>query len=128
MTDFGKNLKRILDDRGISQRWLADAANTQEATISRYITGVNKSSRLDILANIAKALDVSTDYLLGITDVPKVKSATTTEERILLNAFNNASERDKAVLWQLLEPYMTTAEKTTLFPSKTSTSDNLKIG
>ena len=46
MTDFGKNLKGILDDRGISQRWLADAANTQEATISRYITGVNKSSRL----------------------------------------------------------------------------------
>ena len=64
MTEFGRKLKQILEDRGISQKWLADAALTKEATISRYITGVNKSPNVEILVNIAKALNVSADYLL----------------------------------------------------------------
>ncbi len=111
MTEFAKTLKRILDERGISQKWLADAADTKEATISRYVTGVNKSPNVEILANIAKALNVSTDYLLGLTDIPRYKSDTTAEERVFLSAFRKATERDVAVLWQLLDPYITPSER-----------------
>lgn len=111
MTDFGNILKNLLDERGISQKWLADAAFTKEATISRYVTGVNKSSRLDILANIAKALNVSTDYLLGLSDVPQQKSDMNAEERLMLSAFRRASERDKGIIWSVLESYLTANEK-----------------
>ncbi|MGI6248455.1 MAG: helix-turn-helix domain-containing protein [Acutalibacteraceae bacterium] len=111
MTEFAKTLKRILDERGISQKWLADAADTKEATISRYVTGVNKSPNVEILANIAKALNISTDYLLGLTDIPRYKSDTTAEERVFLSAFRKATERDVAVLWQLLDPYITPSER-----------------
>lgn len=127
MTDFGRILKQTLDDRGISQKWLADAAETKEATISRYVTGVNKSSRLDILANIAKALNVSTDYLLGISDVPNpARSEITAEERILLNAFRKASDRDISVIWQLLDPYLSPTEKELLSPP--SAGESSKVG
>ena len=127
MTDFGRILKQTLDDRGISQKWLADAAETKEATISRYVNGVNKSSRLDILANIAKALNVSTDYLLGISDVPNpAHSEVTAEERILLNAFRKASDRDISVIWQLLDPYLSPNEKELLSPS--SAGESSKVG
>lgn len=124
-TDFGSILKQLLDERGISQKWLADAAETKEATISRYVTGVNKSSRLDILVNIAKALNVSTDYLLGLTDVPQYKSDMTAEERILLSAFRRASERDEGIIWSVLDAYMTPAERGFIQPAQ---QDESKIG
>ena len=110
MTEFSRILKQTLDERGISQKWLADAADTKEATISRYVTGVNKSPNVEILINIAKSLNVSTDYLLGISDVPRIKSDITSEERILLSAYRKASERDVSIIWQLLDPYITPSE------------------
>lgn len=124
-TDFGSILKQLLDERGISQKWLADAAETKEATISRYVTGVNKSSRLDILVNIAKALNVSTDYLLGLTDIPQYKPDMTAEERVLLSAFRRASERDEGIIWSVLDAYMTPAERGFVQPAK---QDERKIG
>ena len=111
MTEFSRILKQTLDERGISQKWLADAADTKEATISRYVTGVNKSPNVEILINIAKSLNVSTDYLLGISDVPRIKSDITSEERILLSAYRKASERDVSIIWQLLDPYITPSER-----------------
>ena len=109
--NFGTILSELLEERGVSQRWLADAANTKEATISRYINGVNKSARLDILIEIANALNVSTDYLLGRTTVQNFKSDTSSEERILVSAFRKATERDSAVIWQLLDDYITPSER-----------------
>ena len=127
MADFGRILKQTLDERGISQKWLADAAGTKEATISRYVTGVNKSSRLDILANISKALNVSTDYLLGLSDTPDpARSDVTAEERILLRAFRKASDRDISVIWQLLDPYLSPTEKELLLPP--SAGESSKVG
>lgn len=114
MSDFAKTLKETIESRNISQKWLADAADTKEATISRYVTGVNKSPNVDILMNIAKALNVSTDFLLGLTDVPNFSSDVSKEERILLSAFRKASDRDIAVIWQLLDPYLSSKEKETL--------------
>lgn len=111
MTKFSRILKQILEERGVTQKWLADAADTKEATISRYITDVNKSPNVGILINIAKALNVSTDYLLGVSDVPRMKSDTTPEERILLSAFRKASSRDVSIIWQLLDPYITLSER-----------------
>lgn len=111
MSDFSIRLKQILDERGCTQRWLADAAETKEATISRYISGVAKSPQVDILINIAKALDVSTDYLLGLSNTKRVKSTISHEEQILLSCFRKASSRDISVIWQLLDPYITQNER-----------------
>ncbi|HCT17570.1 MAG TPA: hypothetical protein DIW36_09450 [Ruminococcaceae bacterium] len=66
------------------------------------------------MINIAKALNVSTDFLLGLTDVPNFSSDVSKEERILLSAFRKASDRDVAVIWQLLDPYLSSKEKETL--------------
>lgn len=124
---FGKILEQLLSDRGVSQRWLADAANTKEATISRYIHGVNKSPNIDILVAISKALDVSTDYLLGITEIERPSLPIPVEERILLSSYRKISDRDSAVLWQLLDPYLSAKEKT-LLSGITQVSEESKIG
>ena len=109
--NFGENLEKALQLRGVKQAWLADKANQKEATISRYVNGVNKSPKIEILVEIAKALNVSTDFLLGLSDSPVAKYDITQEEALLLSAFRRASERDNAIVWQVLESYLTAGEK-----------------
>lgn len=114
MSMFSQRLKETIISRGVSQKWLADRANTTEATISRYIKEVNSPAILVILADIAKALNVSSDYLLGITNIPTTKDSVTPEEKILLSCFSNMSDSDRYVLWALLDKYMTAQQKQSL--------------
>ena len=111
MAEFGEILKQTLEERGLSQKWLADAADTKEATISRYINGVNKSARLDILVSIAKALNVSTDYLLGLTTQPQPNYKLNSEEAIIIKCYKKASKKDIGIIWAILEDYATQTEK-----------------
>lgn len=126
MVDFAKRLRNELETRGVSQRWLADAADTKEATISRYVNGINKSPDVEILVGIAKALNVTTDYLLGLTDIPRVKYEINAEERILLSTLRKASERDLAIIWQILDAHLTPSERGFLRP--TEDEDEVKAG
>lgn len=118
--NFSDNLKKAMAHRKVTQAWLADKANQKEATISRYVNGVNKSPQIDILVEIAKALNVSTDYLLGLSNVPVTEENLTNEELLLLSTFKRASQRDVGIIWQILEGYMTDDEKGDLAASEQS--------
>ncbi|WP_144505942.1 helix-turn-helix domain-containing protein [Bacillus mycoides] len=61
---FGKRLKVVREMRGLSQQALADKINKKKPTISNYETGYSKPS-IYVLSDIADALCVSTDDLLG---------------------------------------------------------------
>lgn len=111
MSNFGKRLKTVIDDRGISQKWLADAANTKEATISRYVNGKNNPPVLEILPNIARALNVSSDYLLGLSDVSSSGDSLSQDERMLLACYKKANDKDKKVVWSVLEDYLSSSSK-----------------
>lgn len=70
MTSLGDRLKEVLRSRNITQEELAEQANTTGATISRYISGT-RTPKLELLSNIANVLNVSIDFLLSKTDIPK---------------------------------------------------------
>lgn len=61
---FNTRLKKILDDRGISQKDFADRIGVTEVSISRYMTG-KRVPRATVIVNMANQLGVTTDYLLG---------------------------------------------------------------
>jgi len=107
---FSKILKNLMDSRGINQKWLADEAHTTEATISRYVNGVHQPN-INLVVDIAKALDVSVDYLLGLTAMPYAGEDKTAELRLLVRCYNKASDRDKKLLWGILEDYMSPDER-----------------
>ncbi|MBQ7124212.1 MAG: helix-turn-helix transcriptional regulator, partial [Oscillospiraceae bacterium] len=69
IADFGRKVKKIMKQRGITQAWLAQKIGATEATLSRYVNNSRKP-QADIAAEIAEALDVSLDYLMGITGFP----------------------------------------------------------
>ena len=69
--------------------------DSTEATISRYISGV-REPKAEVLAEIAKVLNTTSDYLLGIENkddfnFPKV-------ERILARNASTMTEQEKRAL------------------------------
>lgn len=92
--ELGEKLLGLMKKRGISQRQLADRLNTTEASLSRYVNG-EREPKADMLANIATALNTTSDYLLGIEkddfDFPKL-------ERILARNSSRMSDQEKRAL------------------------------
>ena len=65
---FGQRLKAALSSRHMMQKELAEKIGVNEMAISRYVHGGRMVS-VSILIDICKALNVSTDYLLGLSEV-----------------------------------------------------------
>ena len=59
-----KKVKELMKNQGINQKKLSQLSGITEASISRYLKG-ERTARLDIIINFAKALNVTTEYLLN---------------------------------------------------------------
>lgn len=65
MVDFGKKLKELRKQSGMTQRQLADKLGITKSVVSYYELSERTPSP-DVLKDIALIFRVSTDYLLGI--------------------------------------------------------------
>jgi transcriptional regulator with XRE-family HTH domain len=65
---FGQRLKAALNSRQMMQKELAEKIGVNEMAISRYVHG-GRIISVPILIDICKALNVSADYLLGLSEV-----------------------------------------------------------
>ena len=110
-TTFSNRLSEAIEARGVTQKWLAEKSFSTEATISRYVKQINNPAVLTILADIARALEVSSDFLIGLTNIPDENDTMADDAKILLSCYNRASKDDKKVLWALLSKYMTNSER-----------------
>ena len=111
MSMFSARLQEAIKMRGVTQRWVADKSGTTEATISRYAKAVHDPAVIEILTGISTALNVSSDYLIGLTNIPEARKSIPAEQRILLDCYSKISESDSVVLWALLDKYMTAQER-----------------
>lgn len=62
---IGQRIEELMKKRGFLQKELAEAIDIDPASLSRIISGDKKPSA-EMLANLATALRVTSDYLLGI--------------------------------------------------------------
>ena len=86
-------------------------------TVIYYLKGAKNDTILTILVilgNIAKALNVSSDFLIGITNLAQSKETISIEEKIILSVWKNISADDKRVLFALLDKYLTPNDKAML--------------
>ena len=67
MKNFASRLYELRTERNLSQRELARQLNISQATIARWEAN-SQIPNVNYAIIIAKFFDVSTDYLLGITD------------------------------------------------------------
>jgi transcriptional regulator with XRE-family HTH domain len=71
---FKERLKAARDLRGLSQTQLAADSGLPPSSVSHFESGARKPS-FDNLKRLATALKVTTDYLLGRSDVPDASGA-----------------------------------------------------
>lgn len=57
----------LMDQRNITQKELSRLSGITESSISRYLRN-DQRPRLDVVVNLAKALNVETNYLLDETE------------------------------------------------------------
>ena len=67
MSIFSERLQQALNQKEMTQKELASRSGVTESAISYYIKGQRTPSGA-VLMRIAKALDTTTDYLLGSVD------------------------------------------------------------
>ena len=75
---LGSRIAESLRNQNMTQKELAMRIGVTETVISRYISG-DREPKPEVLANIATALQVTSDYLLGTeqegdidSDYPKI--------------------------------------------------------
>lgn len=104
-------LRQTREKRGLTQRELARSCDIGENQINRYESGSGEPSIAN-LASIAHVLGVSTDYLLGLSELPAAttEEALKPEERKLINAYWNG---DSATIMELVSARLRSLAKET---------------
>ena len=69
---LGNRIKSRRQALNLSQSELSRQLNCTQAALSQYENG-NREPGLNDLANIARCLNTTTDYLLGLDDVPNIR-------------------------------------------------------
>lgn len=88
------NLKKIRNEKNITQVRLSIAAEVSQETISAYESGKAMPS-VDTLIKIADFLDVSIDYLLDRTDNPLINRMSKNEDDDIINIFHQLNKEQK---------------------------------
>lgn len=76
-TNIGTKIQKLRESLNLTQKELADKVGITDATLSRYENN-KREPKAEILARMAKVLNVTTDYLIGRTDNKSSKVYTTT--------------------------------------------------
>ena len=63
MKGFGERVSTLLKEVGYSQREFASMIGVSEAALSRYLKD-EREPKMEVIANMATALNTTTDYLL----------------------------------------------------------------
>lgn len=64
MESIGKRIEALMREKKLSQKELAVMAGVTESALSRYINN-ERQPKAEILANIATALNTTSDYLIN---------------------------------------------------------------
>lgn len=68
MMGFGIRLKELLKEKAISQETLAKNIGVSQRAVSKWINLQAEPTETSIV-NCAKFFEVSTDYILGLSDI-----------------------------------------------------------
>ena len=72
--DFSKRLKKLREDKGLSQEELAERLNMPRTSITHYESGKDRTPRTKRLYEIADFFEVSGDYLQGKSNTQKLST------------------------------------------------------
>lgn len=95
-------VKELMHNKGISQKELSGLSGITEASISRYLK-YDKEARMDVVMNIAKALNVKVEYLLEDDENLSISPFEDISTAIARNGKNLSAEEKNRLISLILE-------------------------
>ena len=74
MSIFSANLRHYMEERGMSQHQLAEAADLEDATVSRYLNGT-REPKISTVLELCDALSVTPNDLTGYGESYMIEGA-----------------------------------------------------
>ncbi len=103
--EIGKIISKLRNDRGLTQRDLAEILGVSNGAIGMWETQ-KREPDLDTVKKMTSFFNVTADYLIGNQQIPldnsKIKQITAKEEK-LLNGFRELSEDDQEEFIKILD-------------------------
>lgn len=80
-SDFGDTLKKLRTARNLTQKEFGAKIGLSKAVVSKYENGIGYPT-LDTLVHIARYFDVTTDYLLGVSEGKTIEVSHLTDSQL----------------------------------------------
>lgn len=109
-------IKSLREKRGLIQEILAAELGITQQTLSKY-EGDATLIKIDILKKLSEYFNVTTDYLLGLSDMKRDLSGqlkvneTIDEYYDLIEVYKKLDEYDQELVWLMIQNIRKTAEK-----------------
>ncbi|MGN8786449.1 helix-turn-helix domain-containing protein [Blautia sp. HCP3S3_D9] len=109
-------IKQLREKRGLIQEILAAELGITQQMLSKYEKDVTLV-KVDILKKIATYFNVTTDYLLGVSDVKRdlqrqMKMNETLDEYYdLIEVYKDLDSYDKEMIWSIIQTVKKASEK-----------------
>lgn len=95
---FGKRLKNLRIEKNLTQQQLAEKLNVSKANISKYESDIIEPN-INLINQISKLFDVSSDYLLGITIIKKPIDTLASHS---IEGYENLNDEDRQYIDDLI--------------------------
>lgn len=102
MSRFPERLKELRKSRNISQQKLGAYLNYGYTAIANYESGRNEPS-FDTLIKIAAFFSVTVDYLIGVSDEPRIMNDLSISEVQLLEIYRRLNEENRQIIMEMIE-------------------------
>lgn len=81
---FGERIKQLRLEHQWTQEYVCEKLNISSGALSRYETGMYEPKSLELVKDFAKLFDVSTDYLLGKSDIRNPEKTSNISDKIYM--------------------------------------------
>ena len=98
--EIKERIRMLMEGKHLSQKELANLSGITEASMSKYLSG-ERTPRIDVVVNIANALGVTTDELIG-NDIEDDKMGFIRLKTVRARGMESMSEEDKKELIKFL--------------------------
>lgn len=109
-------IKELRKKRGLMQQRLASELGITQQMLSKYERDVTLI-KVDVLKKIAKYFNVTTDYLLGVSDVKRdlqrqmIMNETLDEYYDLVEVYKELDPYDQEMIWSIIQVVKRTSDR-----------------
>lgn len=105
---FGERIKQLRNEKQWTQEYVCEKLNISSGALSRYETSMYEPKSLELVKDFANLFNVSTDFLLGKTDIrnPEKKELDLLDLAKIgfsMDKYNPPNEKQKEQIRDILE-------------------------